>query len=36
MSYGKEDQQMLSTSNSLEENATSKEKMLEWESLILM
>ena len=35
-SYGLEDQQMWSTSKFLEENATSKEKMEEWESLSLM
>ena len=36
MSYGKEDQQMWSTSEFLEANATSKEKMAEWESLTLV
>ena len=35
-SYGKEDQQMWSTLEFLEENATSKDKMEEWERLTLV
>jgi hypothetical protein len=35
-SYGLEDQQMCSTSEYLEANATLKEKMVEWESLTLV